>query len=47
MSISALLLIVAIVLFILVGLGVALGTVGGLQLVAIGLAFFAAAHLSV
>jgi hypothetical protein len=46
-SLSLILLIIAIIIFVLVGLGVALGSAGGLQLLAIGLAFFAAAHLPV
>ena len=47
MNVSVLLLICAIILFVLVGLGVTLGSLGALDMVAIGLAFFAAAHLPV
>ena len=47
MNVSVLLLICAIILFVLVGLGVTLGALSALELVAIGLAFFAAAHLPV
>lgn len=42
MSVSAILIIISIVCFVLAAFGVALGSVG---LVPLGLAFFAAAHL--
>jgi hypothetical protein len=44
LSVSLILLVVAIVLFVLAALGVTLGTVA---LIPLGLAFFAAAHLPV
>lgn len=45
MSASKLLVLLAVITFVLAGLGVTVASFGTLALVAFGLAFFAAAHL--
>lgn len=44
-SVGALLYIVAVVLFVLAAFGVTLGSLGELDIVALGLAVFSAAHV--
>ncbi len=45
MTISRLLVVAALIVFVLVALGVTLGSLNALELTAAGLALFAAAHL--
>jgi hypothetical protein len=44
MTVSRALILVAVIIFVLVGLGVTLGSVAPLELAAFGLAFFTAGH---
>jgi len=45
MTVSRALILVAVIIFVLVGFGVTLGNVSPLELLAFGLAFFAAGHI--